>query len=29
MEEEGEGSRFKTWDLQPAEVSGEERDMID
>jgi hypothetical protein len=28
-EEEGEGSGFKCWDLQPAEVSGEERDMID
>jgi hypothetical protein len=28
-EEEGEGSGFKTRDLQPAEVSGEERDMID
>jgi hypothetical protein len=28
-EEEGEGSGFKTWDLRPAEVSGEERDMID
>jgi hypothetical protein len=27
-EEEGEGSGFKTGDLQPAEVSGEERDMI-
>jgi hypothetical protein len=28
-EKEGERSEFMTRDLQPAEVSGEERDMMD